>query len=170
MDLPVLQYHVCHMQLCSLVGLVALFGHYEYGKVDTCMPVLMLMLVDYAMRWWLIARSGEAHVEAVELIQMPDGVGARNWLILVRFLSFSRLSIHTGSGTNACMHVGRAQGTCSGSRSLTHVSRCRSRASTALSGWHSSATGSGTPSVSPPRHSMQPTRRPQMAVRVGTAS
>eukprot|EP01047_Picozoa_sp_COSAG01_P107194 COSAG01_NODE_36232_length_520_cov_1.111639_2_plen_102_part_01 len=88
------------VQLCSLVGFVALFAHYEYGKIDTCMPVLTLMLIDYAMRWWLVARSGEARVEAAELIQMPDGVGARNWLILVRSLSCSRLSMHTGSGTN----------------------------------------------------------------------
>ena len=61
------------VQICSLIAFVALFAHYEYGKVDTCMPVLLLMAADYAIRWWLIARSGEARVDAVERIQMPAG-------------------------------------------------------------------------------------------------
>eukprot|EP01051_Picozoa_sp_SAG22_P015642 SAG22_NODE_2074_length_3047_cov_20.117610_1_plen_914_part_01 len=61
--------------ICSLIAFVALFGHYEYGKVDTCMPVLMLMAADYALRWWLIARSGQARVEAIERIAMSAGAG-----------------------------------------------------------------------------------------------
>jgi NAD(P)H-flavin reductase len=61
--------------ICSLIGFVTLFGHYQYGKVDTCMPVLLVMAADYMLRWWLIARSGEARVEAIERIVMPSSAG-----------------------------------------------------------------------------------------------
>ena len=61
--------------ICSLIALVALFGHYEYGKVDTCVPVLIVIAGDYILRWWLIARSGEARVESITRITMPANAG-----------------------------------------------------------------------------------------------
>ena len=61
--------------LTALVGFTTLCFHYHMGKMDTAVPMLVLMLVDYIWRWWLV-RTGNTVVESIEVIRLGAAAAA----------------------------------------------------------------------------------------------
>ena len=46
----------CHI-VFALLGFYSLFFHFKYGKLDVMAPFMLALLVDYAIRGWLLFRS-----------------------------------------------------------------------------------------------------------------
>ena len=60
--------------VCSLLAFLGLAFHWDYGGLDDAGLIIIIMLVDYLWRYWLI-RSGDAAVTAVEVIRMNAAAG-----------------------------------------------------------------------------------------------
>ena len=60
--------------IATVICFCALAFHYDYGGLDDASPVILVMLFDYAWRFWL-CKSGDATVEDVEVISMSGAGG-----------------------------------------------------------------------------------------------
>ena len=66
------------------------------------MPVLLVMAGDYLLRWWLVARSGEARVERVEVIPLSSGGASSGGDIVMLEISHPRIKVRpSGLGATA---------------------------------------------------------------------
>eukprot|EP01051_Picozoa_sp_SAG22_P000722 SAG22_NODE_22_length_31438_cov_47.016529_6_plen_1909_part_00 len=84
----------CHISFAAL-GFVALAFHFDYGKLDVMAPFLLALPVDYAIRGWLLLRSGGGRGGAAvaSRVQLGDSL-----VVLEVEASFELRQRHTEPG------------------------------------------------------------------------